>query len=64
VLAAVAMVLHDSKEQDSRIKFGYIEKTGKIVVALAYAGARSFHEGLAVVSIYRIGVKVLSTGCN
>jgi hypothetical protein len=51
------MVLHDSKEQDSRIKFGYIEKTGKIVVALAYAGARSFHEGLAVVSIYRIGVK-------
>lgn len=56
-LAAVGMVVNDSKVQDSRIKFGYIDKTGKIAVAFGYAGARSFHEGLAVVSIYRIGVK-------
>jgi len=56
-LAAVGMVVNDSKVQDSRIKFGYIDKTGKIAVAFGYAGARSFHEGLAVVSIYRVGVK-------
>jgi hypothetical protein len=54
-LAAVGMVL--DARQDSRPKFGYIDKSGKLVAALAYAGAHSFHMGVAVVSLYRTGVQ-------
>lgn len=54
-LAAVGMVL--DVKQDSRPRFGFIDKTGKQVVALTYAGAHSFRMGVAIVSLYRTGVQ-------
>ncbi|MDO4754423.1 MAG: WG repeat-containing protein [Bacillota bacterium] len=38
-------------EQVDNLKFGYIDKTGKIVVDIKYADAHDFREGLASVNI-------------